>query len=101
MRPIGDGFGIARVLHSLGDLTFFTLVWPHDAGRKLISEGGADAGFYANVALLVVVTLLWALAFRQFLKVTEKPASGGAGARSPRCSPRTSSTSTRARPPAV
>jgi membrane protease YdiL (CAAX protease family) len=60
----------AMVAHSMGDLTFFTLVWSHDAGRRLISEGGANAWFFANVAVLVIGTPLCLLAFRQLAKVT-------------------------------
>lgn len=60
----------AMVVHSFGDLTFFTLVWSHDAGRKLIGEGGANAWFFANIALIVVFTPLCILAFRQLVRVT-------------------------------
>jgi len=62
----------AMVVHSFGDFTFFTMVWSHDAGRRLISEGGADGWFWTNVALLVVLTPLWVLTFRQLLRVTRK-----------------------------
>ncbi|MFI4936333.1 MAG: CPBP family intramembrane glutamic endopeptidase [Caulobacterales bacterium] len=65
----------AMVVHSMGDLTFFTLVWSHDAGRRLIGEGGADAWFFASLAILVVFTPLSILAFRQLVRVTgERPA---------------------------
>src|SRR5581483_4595728 len=36
----------AAIVHSFGDFVFFTAVWPNDAGRRLISQGGADAGFW-------------------------------------------------------
>jgi membrane protease YdiL (CAAX protease family) len=62
----------AMTVHSFGDLTFFTMVWSHDAGRRLISEGGADAGFFVNVAMLIVFSVLWFFTFRQFLKVTRQ-----------------------------
>jgi hypothetical protein len=65
----------AMVVHSFGDLVFFTLVWPHDAGRRLISEGGADAGFYAALALTLVCSALWFVAFRRLLSVTRAPAA--------------------------
>ena len=68
----------AMVVHSFGDLTFFTLVWSHDAGRKLVTEGGADAWFYANFALIVVFTPLCLLALRELIRVT-----GGASSRPP------------------
>jgi membrane protease YdiL (CAAX protease family) len=63
----------AMVVHSFGDLTFFTLVWSHDAGRRLISQGGADAWFFANLALVVVATPLALLAFRQLARATGAP----------------------------
>jgi membrane protease YdiL (CAAX protease family) len=52
----------AMIAHSAADLTFFTLVWPHDAGRRLVSEGGADAWFWVHVAQVVVFggLCLWA-----------------------------------------
>ena len=49
----------AMVAHCCADLTFFTLVWSHDAGRRLISEGGADGWFFANLALLVACSRRW------------------------------------------
>ncbi|HZZ35376.1 MAG TPA: CPBP family intramembrane glutamic endopeptidase, partial [Caulobacteraceae bacterium] len=60
----------AMLVHSMADLTFFTLVWSHDAGRRLLSEGGANGWFFGNVAILVVVTPLTLLAFRQLVKAT-------------------------------
>jgi membrane protease YdiL (CAAX protease family) len=60
----------AMAVHSLGDLTFFTLVWRTDAGRRLVSEGGADAGFWTSVALIVVFAPLSILALRQLARVT-------------------------------
>jgi membrane protease YdiL (CAAX protease family) len=64
----------AMVVHSMADLTFFTLVWSHDAGRRLVSDGGANGWFFANLALLAVVTPLCLLAFRQLARVTAKAA---------------------------
>lgn len=60
----------AMVVHSFGDLTFFTLVWSHDAGRRLIGEGGADGWFFANLALLALFTPLALLGFRQLAKAS-------------------------------
>jgi membrane protease YdiL (CAAX protease family) len=51
-------------VHILGDVTFFTLVWPHDAARRLVWQGGADAWFWLHVAQAVVFTALTILAFR-------------------------------------
>jgi membrane protease YdiL (CAAX protease family) len=60
----------AMIVHSFGDLVFFTLVWPHDVGRRLVTEGGADAGFFMAVALTVVCSVLWYAAFRRLLQAT-------------------------------
>jgi membrane protease YdiL (CAAX protease family) len=60
----------AMAVHAFGDLTFFTLVWSHDAGRRLIGEGGADGWFFANLALLAVFTPLALLGLRQLVKAT-------------------------------
>ena len=60
----------AMAVHACADLTFFTLVWSHDAGRKLLSEGGANGWFFANLVLLAVFTPLCLLAFRQLARVT-------------------------------
>jgi membrane protease YdiL (CAAX protease family) len=68
----------AMVVHSFGDLVFFTLVWPHDATRRLVSEGGADAGFFAAVALTVICSVLWYGAFRRLPRATDKAASADA-----------------------
>ncbi|HEY1928289.1 MAG TPA: type II CAAX endopeptidase family protein [Caulobacteraceae bacterium] len=67
----------AMVVHSMGDLAFFTLVWSQDAHRRLISQGGADAGFYATVAILVVGLPIWVVTWRRFLKATRKDARTG------------------------
>jgi membrane protease YdiL (CAAX protease family) len=60
----------AMVVHSFADFVFFTTVWSHDAGRRLISEGGADGWFFANLALLAVFTPLALLGFRQLVRAT-------------------------------
>src|SRR5215472_8017482 len=40
-------------VHIIGDVIFFTLVWPHDATRRLVGEGGADTWFWIHVAQAV------------------------------------------------
>jgi membrane protease YdiL (CAAX protease family) len=51
--------------HMIGDLTFFTLVWPHDAARRLILESGADNWFWIHVAQAIVFTMLAGWAFQR------------------------------------
>lgn len=63
----------AMMVHSFGDFVFFTAVWPFDAGRRLVSEGGADAGFYAAAALVAVGGAVWVFAFRRLLRATDAP----------------------------
>jgi membrane protease YdiL (CAAX protease family) len=75
----GIVFGaIARLTHSIltslpvhifGDLTFFTLIWPRDASRLLVSAGGADQWFWAHVVQAVVFTVLAILVFGRLAKL--------------------------------
>ncbi|HEY6420041.1 MAG TPA: type II CAAX endopeptidase family protein [Candidatus Binataceae bacterium] len=58
------------VVHILGDLTFFTMVWPHDSTRRLIGEGGADVSFWIHGAQAIVFTALALVAFSRLAKVT-------------------------------
>ncbi len=57
-------------VHMAADLTFFTLVWPYDAGRKLVSQGGADMWFWIHVGQAVVFSVLAIFAFRELARVT-------------------------------
>jgi membrane protease YdiL (CAAX protease family) len=61
--------GIA--VHVMADLTFFVLVWPHDAARRLVAQGGADAWFWIHVAQVVVCTPLAVWCFRQLARSAE------------------------------
>jgi membrane protease YdiL (CAAX protease family) len=67
----------AMLVHSFGDFVFFTAVWPLDAGRRLVAEGGADAGFYAALALTVVGSALWLVAFPRLMRATSLAAAPG------------------------
>jgi len=53
--------GIA--VHFIGLLVFFTLIWPYDATRVLISEGGVKKWFWIHVVQIVICGLLGLLAF--------------------------------------
>lgn len=59
-------------VHILGDLTFFIFVWPRDATRRMVSDGGADAWFWVHVAQAVVFTVLAVLAFRGLARVSPR-----------------------------
>ncbi len=57
------------LVHILSIVTFFTLVWPHDASRRLIGEGGADVWFWIHVAQTVFGGTLAVLVFGRLAKV--------------------------------
>jgi membrane protease YdiL (CAAX protease family) len=60
------------LVHSLGLLIFFTLVWSHDAQRRLVWETGANTGFWLAVAQAVVFSTLAILALSQLSRVTKR-----------------------------
>jgi membrane protease YdiL (CAAX protease family) len=78
---VGVVFGVTAYLtqsivpaipvHIIGDLTFFTLVWPHDATRRLVWEGGADTWFWIHTGQTVLFTALAIPAFLRLAKVSE------------------------------
>jgi membrane protease YdiL (CAAX protease family) len=53
------------VVHILGILVFFVLLWPNDPARPLVSAGGAGLGFWLSLLLAVVFTGLAFLAFKR------------------------------------
>jgi len=66
------------VVHIVGLLVFFALVWPYDAQRRLVWEAGADIWFWVNVAQVIVFTALAILAFIRLARVTKgAPTVGG------------------------
>jgi membrane protease YdiL (CAAX protease family) len=54
--------------HMIGDLTFFTLVWPNDAARQLVLENGFDKWFWIHVAQAIVFTVLAVWAFHRLAR---------------------------------
>jgi len=60
-------------VHMLGDITFFTMVWPYDAARRLVWEGGADAWFWLHVAQIVVLGALAFAAYRKVVRLLDPP----------------------------
>jgi membrane protease YdiL (CAAX protease family) len=51
------------VVHSIGLLTFFSLIWPRDKQRRLIGASGADTWFWIHVAQAIVFAALAIMAF--------------------------------------
>lgn len=60
------------LVHSLGLLIFFTLVWPQDAQRRLVWQGGATPGFWLTLAQALVFSPLAILAFSQLARVSKR-----------------------------
>jgi membrane protease YdiL (CAAX protease family) len=58
----------AIVPHIIGDLTFFSLVWPNDAARRLIWDSGADNWFWIHVAQAIIFTGLAVWAFQRLAR---------------------------------
>ncbi len=63
------------LVHILGILAFFTLVWPEDAYRSLVSASGTDTAFWLSVAAAIVFAGLSILAFRRLARLTAKTRS--------------------------
>ena len=53
----------------MGDLTLFTLIWPHDKARPLFSASGADMWFWLHCAQAVLFAALVALAMRRLAQL--------------------------------
>lgn len=60
----------AMIVHSLGDLTFFLLIWPNDAQRTLITVTGPDLSFWISLAQAIVFSALAVLAFLYLRRAT-------------------------------
>ena len=50
-------------VHIVGDVTFFVLIWPRDAARVLVTQGGADRWFWVHVMQAIVFTVLALVGF--------------------------------------
>jgi hypothetical protein len=62
--------GIA--IHAAGLLSFFTLIWPYDATRRLVAEAFAHGWFWAHVGQATIFGGLAALAFKRLASVTPR-----------------------------
>jgi membrane protease YdiL (CAAX protease family) len=51
------------VVHAVGLLTFFTVVWPYDATRRIVRTAGPDAWFWIHLAQALAFGLLAIVAF--------------------------------------
>ncbi len=60
------------IVHILGILAFFTLVWPYDPLRQLVSQGGMDINFWIYLAEGVIFTGLAIMAFQKLRRIKKK-----------------------------
>jgi membrane protease YdiL (CAAX protease family) len=60
----------AMIVHSMGDVMGFTLLWPHDAPHALVTEGGHDRLFVPAVAALAIFLPLGLAAFARLHRMT-------------------------------
>jgi membrane protease YdiL (CAAX protease family) len=65
------------VVHFIGLLIFFTLVWPRDATRPLVGDAGPQPWFWVHVAQIITCGTLALLSFHQLTHVT-RPRRAGA-----------------------
>jgi membrane protease YdiL (CAAX protease family) len=64
------------VIHAVGLVVFFSLIWPNDPTRELVESSGADAWFWIHVAQTIIFAVLAILAFQQLAKVTRPIRAG-------------------------
>jgi membrane protease YdiL (CAAX protease family) len=57
------------VVHFIGLVAFFAIIWPFDATRRVIAQDGADVWFWLHVAQVVVTGGLAGLAFRHLARM--------------------------------
>ena len=60
-------------VHAAGDVTFFLLIWPHDAGRSLVWTHGTDAWFWIHVAQTIGFAAAAVWAFRRIPRAGHSP----------------------------
>jgi membrane protease YdiL (CAAX protease family) len=68
---------LPAILPHMIDVTFFTLVWPKDAARRLVLASGADNWFWIHVAQAIVFTMLAVWAFRRLARKSSRDALSG------------------------
>ena len=66
------------VVHVVGLLTFFTLVWPHDALRPLVRDVSAGGWFWIHLAQTIVCGAFAVMALQRLARITRAMRTGGA-----------------------
>jgi membrane protease YdiL (CAAX protease family) len=68
-------------VHVVGDIIFFTLIWPHDSTRRLVTESGAGVWFWIHLAQAAIFIALALLGFRRLAGNAARRSSSSNAAR--------------------
>jgi len=58
------------VVHVIGLVVFFSLIWPFDAGRRFVGTNGPDTWFWIHVAQMLACGVLSVLAFQRLARMS-------------------------------
>jgi hypothetical protein len=58
------------VVHVIGLVVFFSLIWPFDAGRRFVGTYGPDLWFLIHVAQMLACGALSVLAFHYLARIS-------------------------------
>jgi len=68
---LADSILPGLLVQAIGLLTFFTIVWPNDPGRRLVSGAGPDSWFFIHLAQACLFAALAIFAFLRLNKIVE------------------------------
>lgn len=66
------------LIHTIGLIVFFSLIWPNDPARQLIESRAADPWFWIHVAQTIIFGVLAILGFYQLARATTHTRTNGA-----------------------
>jgi membrane protease YdiL (CAAX protease family) len=66
------------VIHTIGLIVFFSMVWPNDSARQLVESGGAGPWFWIHVAQTIIFAVLAIVAFKCLSTATKLAHAGEA-----------------------
>jgi membrane protease YdiL (CAAX protease family) len=66
------------VIHTLGLVVFFSLIWPNDPSRGLVESSGVDPWFWIHVAQTIIFAVLAIVAFKRLASVTKRDQASAA-----------------------
>lgn len=66
------------VVHVIGLIVFFSMIWPFDAGRRFVGTSGPDTLFWIHVAQTLACGVMAVLAFRHLARLSGPQRPAGA-----------------------